>query len=76
MIEAAAEREAADYRVALFAAWHAVALDRLKRLPRLEELMGRVDRRRKPSRLSPAEAATLLKMMQKAYGGAISETVH
>lgn len=58
------EREA-DERMSL--AWHIVALDRTKKLPKLETLFVKQDRRR--HRKSPEEMLAAMKSIFLAFGG-------
>lgn len=77
LLEAAGERQSGQFRIAMFAAWHGAAFERMRKMPDYRDVVARMSRTKKrPPPLTPAGNASLLRMMQKAYGGTITETVH
>lgn len=66
--EAAVERQRADYRLALWGAWHTAGFSRVKRMPRLDHMLRRMSRRRTMPQ-SPDEVWAAFVRLNSALGG-------
>lgn len=55
------------YRVGLFAAWHSAAFARQRRMPQLERVMRKFDRRQ-PDQQTPEQMLAAVKSLAAAWG--------
>lgn len=75
-IEAAAERQVIAYRRAMWSAWHAGAFSRVKTMPKLDEILQRIDGRKKKV-MSPDELLQAFELINIRTGGKdLRKTAH
>lgn len=66
--KAQAKRECREYRLALYAAWHAAVFQRQKKVPDLAKLMKRLDNPQ-PEIKSPEILMRKVRVLAAAFGG-------
>jgi hypothetical protein len=68
-MEGEAERRKAEYRLALFEAWHSAAFQRAKRMPKLQNVMKQVSKGNKKRDLTPDQIWAGFRMHNAAMRG-------